>query len=158
MAFKKFTSSSAQLAPDPRYNSKLISKFVNIMMVDGKKAVAQRVVYDAMDIIGKKVKDATPQEVIEKAIENVKPLIEVRSKRVGGANYQVPMQVNKKRQLSLSLRWIRDAVRAGKGSPTCERLAGELMAAFKGEGAAMQTRDNVHRMAEANKAFAHFAW
>ena len=158
MAFKKFTASSKQLAPDPRFNSKLISKFVNCLMPGGEKATAQRVVYDAMDIIGKKLKDATPLEVFEKALDNVKPLIEVRSKRVGGANYQVPMQVNKKRQLSLSIRWIRDAIRAGKGSSTANRLATELMAAFKGEGAAMQTRENVHRMAEANKAFAHFAW
>jgi len=104
------------------------------------------------------MKDAKPLEVFEKAIDNVKPLIEVRSKRVGGANYQVPMQVNRKRQLSLSMRWLRDAVRAGKGSPTSKRLADELMAAYKGEGTAMQTRENVHRMAEANKAFAHFAW
>jgi len=158
MAFKKFTASVDTLKPDPRYNSKLISKFVNCLMTGGEKATAQRVVYDALDIIGKKLKDATPLEVFEKAIENVKPLIEVRSKRVGGANYQVPMQVNKKRQLSLSIRWIRDAIRAGKGSSTANRLATELMAAFKGEGAAMQTRENVHRMAEANKAFAHFAW
>ena len=158
MAFKKFTASVDTLKPDPRYNSKLISKFVNCLMTGGEKATAQRVVYDALDIVGKKLKDATPLEVFEKALENVKPLIEVRSKRVGGANYQVPMQVNKKRQLSLSIRWIRDAIRAGKGSSTANRLATELMAAFKGEGAAMQTRENVHRMAEANKAFAHFAW
>jgi small subunit ribosomal protein S7 len=158
MAFKKFTASIDTLKPDPRYNSKLISKFVNCLMTGGEKATAQRVVYDALDIVGKKLKDATPLEVFEKALENVKPLIEVRSKRVGGANYQVPMQVNKKRQLSLSIRWIRDAIRAGKGSSTANRLATELMAAFKGEGAAMQTRENVHRMAEANKAFAHFAW
>jgi small subunit ribosomal protein S7 len=158
MAFKKFTASVDTLKPDPRYNSKLISKFVNCLMTGGEKATAQRVVYDALDIVGKKFKDATPLEVFEKALENVKPLIEVRSKRVGGANYQVPMQVNKKRQLSLAIRWIRDAIRAGKGSSTCNRLATELMAAFKGEGAAMQTRENVHRMAEANKAFAHFAW
>lgn len=158
MAFKKFTASVATLKPDPRYNSKLISKFVNCLMTGGRKATAQRVVYDAFDIIEKKMKDTTPLEVFEKALDNVKPLIEVRSKRVGGANYQVPMQVNKKRQLSLSIRWLRDAIRAGKGSATCVRLANELMAAYKGEGAAMQTRDNVHRMAEANKAFAHFAW
>jgi small subunit ribosomal protein S7 len=158
MAFKKFTASADTLKPDPRYNSKLISKFVNCLMTGGEKATAQRVVYDALDIVGKKLKDATPLEVFEKAMENVKPLIEVRSKRVGGANYQVPMQVNKKRQLSLAIRWIRDAIRAGKGSSTANRLATELMAAFKGEGAAMQTRENVHRMAEANKAFAHFAW
>jgi small subunit ribosomal protein S7 len=158
MAFKKFTASIDTLKPDPRYNSKLVSKFVNCLMTGGRKSTAQRVVYGAMDIIAKKVKDATPLEVFEKALENVKPLIEVRSKRVGGANYQVPMQVNKKRQLSLSIRWIRDAIRSGKGSATQERLASELMNAFKGEGTAMQTRENVHRMAEANKAFAHFAW
>jgi len=158
MAYKRWTASAKQLAPDPRYNSKLVSKFVNSMMWDGKKAVVQRVFYDAMDIIGEKIKDATPLEVFEKAIENVKPLIEVRSKRVGGANYQVPMQVNSKRQLSLAIRWIRDAARAAKGRPMAERLAAELMAAYRREGAAMTTRENIHRMAEANKAFAHFAW
>jgi small subunit ribosomal protein S7 len=158
MAYKKFTSSPAQLAPDARFNSKLVSKFVNNLMEGGKKSTILKVFYDAMDIVAKKVTDAKPLEVFEKAIENVKPLIEVRSKRVGGANYQVPMQVNKKRQLSLSIRWMRDAIRAGKGSATCERMASEILAAYKGEGTAMQTRENVHRMAEANKAFAHFAW
>ncbi len=158
MAYKRWTASARQLAPDPRFNSKLVSKFINCMMWDGKKTVAQRVFYDAMDIIAEKVKDASPLEVFERAVENVKPMIEVRSKRVGGANYQVPMQVNKKRQLSLAIRWILDAVRSGSGSPTCQRLASELMAAYRREGAAMSTRENVHRMAEANKAFAHFAW
>lgn len=158
MAFKKFTASAKRLAPDPRYQSKLVSKFINSMMWDGKKAVVQKVFYGAMDIIGEKVKDATPLEVFEQAVNRLKPLIEVRSRRVGGANYQVPMQVTKKRQLSLAIRWIRDAVRSGSGQPTAVRLANELMAAYKGEGAAMTTRENIHRMAEANKAFAHFAW
>jgi len=158
MAYKKWTASTTKLAPDPRYNSKLVSKFINCIMWDGKKTVAQRIVYDALDIIGKKIKDVPPLEVFEKAIENVKPMIEVRSKRVGGANYQVPMQVSSKRQLSLAIRWIRDACRSGKGQPFAQRLANELMAAYRGEGAAMTTRENVHRMAEANKAFAHFAW
>ena len=158
MAFKKFTASTKQLAPDPREHSKLVSKFVNCIMWDGKKSVAQRVFYDAMDIIADKIKDASSLAVFEKAVDNVRPMIEVRSKRVGGANYQVPMQVNKKRQLSLALRWLREAVRAGKGQATAVRLANELMAAYRGEGAAMTTRENVHRMAEANKAFAHFAW
>ncbi len=158
MAFKKWTASGKQLAPDPRYHSKLASRFVNCLMNDGKKAVAQKVFYDAMDLIAEKVKDTSPLEVFEKAVANVKPMVEVRSKRVGGANYQVPMQVNSRRQLSLAMRWIIEAVRAGKGSPTSQRLAAELMAAFRGEGAAMTTRENVHRMAEANKAFAHFAW
>jgi len=146
------------MKPDPRFNSKLVSKFINCIMWDGKKSVAEKVFYGAMDAIEKKMKDVPPIEVFEKAVDNVKPIVEVRSKRVGGANYQVPMQVNKKRQMSLAIRWIRDAVRGGKGQPTAQRLASELMAAYKGEGAAMQTRENVHRMAEANKAFAHFAW
>ena len=158
MAYKKFTASNEQLEPDPRYKSKLVSKFINCIMWDGKKSIAQQLVYDALDIIGEKIKDAPALEVFEKAVGNVKPLIEVRSKRVGGTNYQVPMQVNHKRQLSLAIRWIRQAVRAGSGKPFCQRLAGELMAAYRREGTAMQTRENIHRMAEANKAFAHFAW
>ncbi|HET6427215.1 MAG TPA: 30S ribosomal protein S7 [Phycisphaerae bacterium] len=158
MAYKKWTASASQLAPDPRFDSKLVSKFVNNLMWDGKKAVAQRVFYDAMDLVEAKIKDTPSLEVFEQAIDNVKPMIEVRSKRVGGANYQVPMQVNSKRRLSLSIRWILQAVRAGKGQPTSQRLANELMAAFRKEGAAMSARENVHRMAEANKAFAHFAW
>jgi small subunit ribosomal protein S7 len=158
MAYKKFTASVGSLAPDPVYHSRLVSKFINSIMYDGKKAVAERVVYGALKIIGDKMKDVTPLAVFEKAIDNVKPAIEVRSKRVGGANYQVPMQVNSKRALSLSMRWLRDAIRAGKGGRTAQKLATELMAAYKGEGAAMTSRENVHRMAEANKAFAHFAW
>ncbi len=158
MAYKKFTASTKQLSPDARYNSKLVAKFINCIMWDGKKSIAQKVFYGAMDVIGEKIKDAPALEVFEKAIENVKPIIEVRSKRVGGANYQVPMQVNRKRQLSLAIRWLRDAVRSGKGQPTHLRLASELMAAYRREGAAMTTRENIHRMAEANKAFAHFAW
>ena len=158
MAFKKFTASAKQLVPDPRYHSKLVSKFINCFMWDGKKSSTQRLVYDAMDIIAKKIQDAEPLAVFEKAVENVKPRIEVRSKRVGGANYQVPMQVSSKRQLSLAIRWLRDAARGRGGRPTCQHLADELMAAYRGEGAAMTTRENVHRMADANKAFAHFAW
>jgi small subunit ribosomal protein S7 len=165
MAFKKFTVSTAKLRGDPRYNSKLIQKFINCMMWDGKKSVAERVFYDAMDAIGQKFKDAPPQEVFEKAIENVRPSIEVRSKRVGGANYQVPMQVSARRQQSLAIRWILEATRTkakggsgAGGRPMSVRLADEILAASKNEGAAVTTRDNVHRMAEANKAFAHFAW
>lgn len=158
MGFKKFTASVKQLAPDPRYKNKLVSKFVNCMMVDGKKSTSLRIFYDAMDIIAAKMTDVPPLEVFETAMENVKPRIEVRSKRVGGANYQVPMQVNRKRQQSLAIRWILLAIRGGKGQPLSQRLANELMAAYRREGAAMTTRDNVHRMADANKAFAHFAW
>ncbi len=155
---KKFTASSEQLKPDPKYNSKLVSKFINCMMWDGKKSVSQRVFYDAMDIISKKMTDAEPLEVFEAAINNVKPMIEVRSKRVGGSSYQVPMQINSKRQQSLSFRWILTSARGKKGKPMCERLSGELMDAYEKKGGAMTTRENIHRMAEANKAFAHFAW
>ena len=128
------------------------------MMWQGKKAAAQRVFYGAMDLIAEKVKDAQPLEVFTQAVDNVKPRIEVRSKRVGGATYQVPMQVNEKRRLSLAIRWILEAARGRKGKPMADRLAEELLAAYKREGTAIQTRENVHRMAEANKAFAHFAW
>ena len=158
MAYKKFTASTKQLTPDARFGSKLVSKFVNCLMWDGKKAASRKIFYGAMDIIQEKIKDATPLEVFEQAVENVKPMLEVRSKRVGGATYQVPMQVNKKRQLSLGIRWMIQAVRSGSGSPCSQRLAGEIMSAYRKEGTAMTTRDNVHRMAEANKAFAHFAW
>lgn len=155
---KKFTSSSQQLKPDAKFGSKLVSKFINALMMGGKKSTAQRVFYDALDIIGKKIADTEPLEVFEKAINNTKPLIEVRSKRVGGASYQVPMQVSTKRQQSLAFRWILTSARGKKGKPMCQRLAGELMDAYKETGGAMTTRENIHRMAEANKAFAHFAW
>ncbi|MCY2924731.1 MAG: 30S ribosomal protein S7 [Planctomycetota bacterium] len=158
MAYKRFTASAKSLLPDERFHSKLVSKFINCMMLEGKKTAARSIMYDAMDIIADKIKDATPLEVFEKAIDNCKPMIEVRSRRVGGANYQVPKQVGGKRQLSLAIRWVREAVRAGKGRPIGQRLATELMDAFRGEGTAVTTKENVHRMAEANKAFAHFSW
>lgn len=155
---KKWTASKQQLEPDPKYNSKLVSKFVNSMMWDGKKSVAQQILYEAMDIISKKMKDTPALEVFEKAVNNVKPLLEVRSKRIGGASYQVPMQVGPKRQQSLAFRWIIQSARGKKGKPMCERLASELIDAYNGHGGAMTTRENIHKMAEANKAFAHFAW
>ena len=158
MAFKKFTASETILKPDPRFNSKLVSKFINCLMWQGKKTVAQKLFYDAMEQCTKKMKEVPPLELFETAVNNVKPYVEVRSKRVGGANYQVPMQVNKRRQQSLAFRWLINACREQTGRPMSERLADELMAAFKKEGKAMATRDNTHRMADANKAFAHFAW
>jgi len=154
----RITASKKQLVGDPRHGSLLASKFINCLMWDGKKSTAQCVFYGALDIIGKKVSDAEPIDVFTQAVENVKPNIEVRSKRVGGASYQVPMQVNKNRQQSLAIRWILMACREKKGRPTHEKLANELLAAYNREGAAMTRRENVHRMAEANKAFAHFAW
>ena len=154
----KITASREKLAPDPRYGSVLVSKFINCLMYDGKKSVAQNVFYDAMDIVAKKVTEVEPIEVFNRALENCKPAVEVRSKRVGGAAYQVPMQVNRNRQQSLGIRWMLQAVREKKGRATHEKLAEEIMAAYKREGAAVTKRDNVHRMADANKAFAHFAW
>jgi small subunit ribosomal protein S7 len=156
---KNFTESDEKLQPDAKYGNKLVSRFINCLMLKGEKSVAQHVFYDAMSIIEGKVKDvATPVEVFEKAINNVKPMIEVRSKRVGGASYQVPMQVSAKRQQSLAFRWIIQSARGKKGKPMSERLAAELIDAYNGQGGAITTRENVHRMAEANKAFAHFAW
>ncbi len=154
----RITASRSQMKGDPRFDSMLASKFINCLMWDGKKTVAQRVFYDALDLIQKKIPKDEPLEVFNQAVDNVKPHIEVRSKRVGGAAYQVPMQVNRNRQQSLAFRWILMGVRDKKGRPTAQKLADELMAAYNREGAAMTRRENVHRMADANKAFAHFAW
>ena len=128
------------------------------MCIRDRKSIAQSVFYNALDEIKKRVPDQEPIEVFTQAVENVKPHVEVRSKRVGGASYQVPMQVNRSRQQSLAIRWILLAIREKKGRPTHLRLADELVAAFNREGAAVTRRENTHRMAEANKAFAHFAW
>lgn len=158
MAFKKFTASASQRKPDPRYNSALASKFINCLMWGGKKSTAQRCFYDALDRVAEKNKEASPIEVFERALDNVKPTFEVRSKRVGGANYQVPMQVNPRRQQSLAIRWILEATRGKKGRPMAIRLSDEFLAAARNEGDAVKKRDDVHRMADANKAFAHYAW
>lgn len=154
----RITASRKQLKPDPRYNSLLASKFINCLMLAGKKTVAQNIFYTALDDIHQRLPDVEPLEVFTTAVENVKPHIEVRSKRVGGAAYQVPMQVSKNRQQSLAFRWIMIAMREKKGVTTAKKLADELFAAYNKEGAAMTRRENVHRMADANKAFAHFAW
>lgn len=155
---KGFTASQTQLRPDPRFGSKLASKFINCLMRDGKKSVAKRVFYSALDVIEQKLPDEKPIDVFSQAVENVKPAIEVRSKRVGGATYQVPTPVNPKRQQTLAIRWILAASRTKKGRPMHLCLAEEFMNAYRREGTAMTTRENVHRMADANKAFAHFAW
>ena len=155
----RVTKSNEQLAPDPKYGSKVLSRFINCVMQDGKKAVALRVIYDAFAEIEKRTKGDPPAiKIFERALENVRPDVEVRSRRVGGANYQVPMQVNRKRQQSLAFRWIIDAARAEKGKPMFLRLSKELMDAANNEGKAVTTRVNTQKMAEANRAFAHFAW
>lgn len=153
------------LKPDPRFQDKILSKFINCVMIGGEKATAQRCVYGALDAIqarlDKEKSETTPRSAIELfhlALENVRPAVEVRSKRVGGANYQVPMQLNKRRQQSLSFRWIIEAAREEKGRPMHLRLAKEFWDAAKNEGKAVTTKENTHRMADANKAFAHFAW
>ncbi len=154
----KITASRESLRPDPKFQSLLAGKFINCLMYDGKKSTAQSVFYSALDTIAEKITDRPAIEVFEQAVENVKPFIEVRSKRVGGASYQVPMQVNRARQQSLAIRWILAAIREKKGRAIHQRLAEEILAAYRKEGTAMSRRENTHRMADANKAFAHFAW
>lgn len=160
----RITKSEDQLRPDPRFGDKVLSKFINCVMVEGRKTSATRVVYDAMEMIQERLDKETdenaPKDAIDafhRAIDNVKPFVEVRSKRIGGANYQVPMQVPRRRQQSLAFRWIINAARSEKGRPMSQRLAAELINAARGEGKAISTREQTIRMAEANKAFAHFA-
>jgi len=154
----KRTASATTLKPDPRYGSELASKFINCLMWQGKKGTAQRIFYGALDQIKKRMPDLNPIDVFTQAVEHVKPTVEVRSKRVGGATYQVPMPVNKTRQRSLAIRWLIGASRAKAGRPMYLRLADEFMAAYRREGEAMTKRENTIKMADANKAFSHFAW
>lgn len=148
------------ILPDPRYGNTKVSKFVNVLMVSGKKSVAERLVYGSMDEI-ERINTAakstqTPVEVLEAAIENVSPQVEVKSRRVGGANYQVPVEVRPARAVALAMRWLRDAMREGKDKSTIRNLATAIMEASNGQGAAMKKREDTHRMAAANKAFSHF--
>jgi len=143
--------------PDPIYNSVNVAKFINRIMQRGKKSVARKIVYDALNIIKEKTKK-DPLEVFDKALENAAPLLEVKPKRVGGATYQVPMEVKGDRKLALAIRWIIGASRGKKGKPMCEKLAEELILTLNNEGTAIKKKEEMHRMAEANRAFAHFAW
>ncbi|MBI2473844.1 30S ribosomal protein S7 [Candidatus Uhrbacteria bacterium] len=145
-----------ELTPDPKYNNIYVTKLVNYIMYDGKKTTAQRVVYDAFEVIGEKTKE-NPLDVFERAIKNVMPSLEVKSRRVGGANYQVPMSVRGDRRYVLSYRWIITAARSKKGRPMAQKLAEELISAANNEGEAIKKKQDVQRMAEANRAFAHFA-
>lgn len=155
---RKRTASQDTLKPDPVYQNRLASKFINCLMWQGKKSTAMRIFYGALDQIKKRMPDADPIQVFEQAVEHVKPTVEVRSKRVGGATYQVPMPVNRTRQQSLAIRWMIGAARSKAGRPMYLRLADELMAAYRREGEAMAKRENTIKMADANKAFSHFAW
>lgn len=140
------------------YNSEKLEKFINYIMWAGKKETARKIVYGAFDQIKEKTGNPNPLEVFDLALKNAGPAVEVRSKRIGGANYQVPREVRADRKLALAMRWIRDAARGGKGRPMADKLADELISASKNEGAAVKKKDDTHKMAEANKAFAHFAW
>lgn len=143
------------ILPDPKFGNVEVSKFVNVIMTSGKKSVAERIVYGAFSVISQK-SGKDPVEVFSSAINNVKPIVEVKSRRVGGANYQVPVEVRPSRRLALSMRWIREAARKRSEKSMDQRLATELLEAAEGRGAAMKRREEVHRMAEANKAFSHF--
>lgn len=143
--------------PDPKYNEVIVTKFVNYMMLDGKKSTSRTLIYDALDLVEKKTKKPA-MEVFKKAISNVQPLVEVRSRRVGGATYQVPMEVRPERRIALALRWIRNYSRSRSEKTMAAKLAGELAAAAAGEGSSVKKKEDTHRMAEANKAFAHFRW
>ena len=151
-----FRYTGSGLKPDARYNSLQISKFINCLMWDGKKSIAENIFYSSLELIADKMK-IDPQKVFEQALDNAKPLVEVKSKRVGGANYQVPVQVRSQRQQTLAVRWILASVRGRKGRPTAEKLAQELIDCYNKTGNTIQKREATHRMAEANKAFSHFA-
>jgi len=147
-----------QVEPDRVYNSEKLARFINYVMLDGKKTVAEKVVYAALEKAKEKTKNPNPIEILDLALKNASPLMEVRSRRVGGANYQVPREVRPERRLQLAMRWMIDAARGRNGISMVDALAEELLAAYNNEGAAVKKKDDTHKMAEANKAFAHFAW
>ena len=154
----KFKSTERFLQEDPKFRNVVVTKLINGIMNDGKKSIARGIVYGALEELSKRVKDVEPLEVFLQAINNVKPQVEVRSKRVGGATYQVPMEVNRKRQQTLAIRQIVLNSRGKKGKPMVRKLADELVDAYNRQGASVTWKENVHKMAEANKLFAHFAW
>lgn len=147
-----------EILADPKFNSKIVAKFINMVMTKGKKSIAERIVYSAFDIVSKQLAEPDAIKAFYKAIDNVRPRLEVKPRRVGGATYQVPIEVRQERGTSIALRWMRDFARTRKGKPMQEKLADEIIAAYKGEGSSIKKRDDTHKMAEANKAFAHFRW
>ena len=146
-----------EVLPDPIYNSQLVTRFVNVLMKDGKKTVAERIVYDALDIIEERSGE-DPMKTFKKAVDNVKPTVEVKSRRVGGSTYQVPIEVRPNRRLALSFRWLIQAAKSRGEKTMREKLAGEFLEAAENRGSAMKKKEDTHRMAEANKAFAHYRW
>jgi len=155
---RRRTIEKRPIDPDPRFNSVLVAKFTNGLMERGKKTVAQRIFYDAMDVVQDKVKEDDPLTIFEGAMENVRPRVEVKSRRVGGATYQVPMEVRQTRRNALAIRWIINFSKSRSGKSMSEKLAAELIDAFNNRGSAVKKKDDTHRMAEANKAFAHYRW
>jgi small subunit ribosomal protein S7 len=147
-----------EILADPKFNSKVVGKFINMVMLKGKKSIAERIVYGAFDIAKKQLNEPDVLKVFHKAIDNARPRLEVKPRRVGGATYQVPVEVRQERGTSIAMRWLRDFAKNKKGKPMQEKLAEEIIAAYKGEGSAIKKRDDTHKMAEANKAFAHFRW
>ncbi len=154
---RKKRSDKRRTMADPRFNDVMIAKFVNNIMIQGRKNTARKIVYEALDIVGKKT-ETDPIEIFRKAIQNVSPAIEIRPRRVGGATYQVPMEVREERRSALAIRWIKKYASERRDRSMASKLASELLAASNGEGGAMKRRDEMHRMADANRAFAHFRW
>jgi small subunit ribosomal protein S7 len=147
-----------KILPDLKYNSTLVAKLINIIMLKGKKTIASKIVYGALDIIRERLNEPDVLKVLNQAVENVRPHLEVKPRRVGGATYQVPVEVRPERGISLALRWIRDFARQKKGKPMQEKLAEEIISAYKGEGSSVKKKEDTHKMAEANRAFVHFRW
>ncbi|MCW9024331.1 MAG: 30S ribosomal protein S7 [Gammaproteobacteria bacterium] len=154
---RRHAAAKREILPDPKYKSEVIAKFINIVMLSGKKSVAEKIVYGALDVVTERSK-ADSVEAFEKALENVRPVVEVKSRRVGGATYQVPVEVRPNRRNALAMRWLVDAARKRSEKGMGARLAGEILDAFENRGSAVKKREDTHRMAEANKAFAHYRW
>ncbi|BAW80025.1 30S ribosomal protein S7 [Candidatus Nitrosoglobus terrae] len=154
---RKRVIAKREILPDPKYGKVQLAKFITILMLSGKKSLAERIIYRALDFVAEKIKH-NPTDILEKALENVRPLVEVKSRRVGGATYQVPVEVRPDRRSTLAMRWVVEAARKRNEKSMDLRLAGELLDAYEGKGSAVKKREDTHRMAEANKAFAHYRW
>lgn len=147
-----------EVTPDPKFNNKIVTRFVNICMQHGQKWNAEKIVYGALDVVAQKTQKADPIEILTKAIDNVRPLLELKSRRVGGATYQIPVEVRGDRGAQLAMRWMRNAARTRKGKPMQQKLADEILEAFNGQGTSVKKKEEIHKMAEANRAFSHYRW
>ena len=155
---RRRTALKREVIPDPKFNNKTVSRFINMLMLDGKKWNAEKIVYGSLELVVQKTQKSDAMEILTKAIDNVRPLLELKSRRVGGATYQIPVEVRGDRGASLALRWIRNAARGRKGKPMQQRLADEILDAYNGQGTAVKKREEIHKMAEANRAFSHYRW